>query len=143
VAETELGAQLFIATSAAEAARLGASVLATVNERSHGVWMAFSEATRTEPALVPELRRLTEEVATQTRLTLEQWRTHGWLRQDLPLDTLVDRAVAIGPVELWDRYVRVEGRSPEDYRILVTGLLLDALTTVRAGADEFGSDAGS
>jgi hypothetical protein len=105
--------------------------------------MAFSEATRTEPALVPELRRLTEEVATQTRLTLEQWRTHGWLRQDLPLDTLVDRAVAIGSVELWDRYVRVEGRSPEDYRILVTGLLLDALTTVRAGADEFGSDAGS
>lgn len=143
VAGTELGAQLFVATSAVEAARLGATVLATVNERTHGVWMAFSEATRTEPALAPELRRLTEEVATQTRTTLEQWRTHGWLRQDLSLDVLVDRAAAIGSVELWDRYVRVEGHSPEDYRTLVTGLLLDALTIVRSGADEFGPGAGS
>ncbi len=142
VAETALGSQLFVATSAVEAARTGAAVLATVNERTHGVWMAFSEASRTEPPLAAELRRLTGEIADQTRSTLEQWRGHGWLREDVPLDTLVRRAVAIGSVELWDRYVRVEGHSPQEYRTLVAGLLLDALTTVRE-PDEFGESTGS
>ena len=123
------------ATSAIEAAQNSAEVLAAVNERSHGVWMAFSEASRNDEELTAELRRLTEEIAEQTRIALEQWRTQGWLREDLPVAELVRRAGAIGSVELWDRIVRVESQSPGTYRELVAGLLLDALTTVRA--DEF------
>jgi AcrR family transcriptional regulator len=136
VADTELGRRLLAPGNAREAARSSAEVLATVNERSHGVWMAFSEASRNDEVLSGELRRLTEEIAEQTRIALEQWGTRGWLRQDLPVTELVRRAAAIGSVELWDRFVRVEGHTPEAYRELITGLLLDALT-VRVGADEF------
>ena len=121
---------------ATEAARNSAGVLA-VNERSHGVWMAFTEASRNDEVLTAELRRLTEEIAEQTRIAVEQWRTQGWLREDLPVAELVRRAAAIGSVELWDRLVRVEGHTPAAYRELIAGLLLEALTTVRAGADEF------
>ena len=136
VADTELGRRLLAPRDAREAARSSAEVLATVNERSHGVWMAFSEASRNDEVLSGELRRLTEEIAEQTRIALEQWGTQGWLRQDLPVTELVRRAAAIGSVELWDRFVRVEGHTPAAYRELVAGLLLGALT-VRAEADEF------
>jgi len=136
VADTELGRRLTEASSAADAARRSAEVLSVVNETSHGVWMAFSEASRNDEALTVELRRLTEEIAEQTRIALEQWRSGGWLREDLPIAELARRAGAIGSVELWDRLVRVEGHTPEAYRELIAGLLLDALT-VRGRADEF------
>ena len=67
VSETELGRLMMGATSATEAARRSAEVLATVNQSSHGVWMAFSEASRSDETLTAELRRLTEEIAGQTR----------------------------------------------------------------------------
>ena len=135
VADTEPGRRLLGATSAVEAARLSAEVLAGVNERSHGVWMAFSEASRNDEVLTAELRRLTAEIVGQTKIALEQWRSQGWLRQDLSVDELARKAAAIGSVELWDRVVRVEGESPAAYQELITGLLLDTLTG--PGADEF------
>jgi AcrR family transcriptional regulator len=136
VADTELGRELMSASTATEAARRSADVLAVVNQTSHGVWMAFSEASRNDEVLTAELRRLTEEIAGQTRIALEHWRSGGWLREDLPITELARRAGAIGSVELWDRLVRVEGHTPEAYRELIAGLLLDALTTTRPGADE-------
>jgi AcrR family transcriptional regulator len=128
VVDTELGAQLLNASSPQEAARVSAEVLAAVNERAYGVWLAFSEAARSDPVLEAELRRLTGEVATQNEAVLEQWGRRGWLRTDLPISSLVLRAVAIGSVELWDRVVRLDGHGREEYQELVAGLLLDALT---------------
>ena len=143
VAETELGARLVAGVTAVEATAAAAEVLAAVNERAHGVWMAFSEASRTDPGLAEELRRLTGEITDQTRVTLQHWRPSGWLREDVAAEELVRRAVAIGSVELWDRCVRVEGHSREHYRELVAGLLLASLTTAGTGADEFDAPAGS
>lgn len=129
VLDTELGAQLLNPSSPQEAARISAQILAAVNERAYGVWLAFSEAARSDPVLETELRRLTGEVAAQTEAVLEQWRRRGWLRTDLPISSLVLRAVAIGAVELWDRVVRLDEHTREEYEELVAGLLLDALTT--------------
>jgi AcrR family transcriptional regulator len=143
VADTELGRLLADAADPAEAARRSAEMLATVNERSHGVWMAFSEASRNDEGLTQQLRRLTEEIAAQTEVVLEQWRARGWLRTDRPIAELVRRAGAIGSVELWDRLVRVEGRSPRAYRELIAGLLLDALLANPAGVDDFATAAES
>lgn len=128
VADTELGRQLVAEVDTpAAAAQAGASVLATINQGAHGVWAAFSEASRSDPVLAAELRALTEEIAGQTRLTLQGWERRGWLRADLPLETLVRRATAIASVELWDRVVRTEGRSRDEYVDLVAGMLLDLL----------------
>ncbi|HEY5981051.1 MAG TPA: helix-turn-helix domain-containing protein [Microlunatus sp.] len=136
VSETELGRQMMDASTAAEAARRSAEVLATVNQSSHGVWMAFSDASRGDASLTAELRRLTQEIAGQTEIALEQWRSQGWLRTDLPVAELARRAGAIGSVELWDRLVRLEELSPDAYRELIAGMLLDLLTP-RSSPDEF------
>jgi AcrR family transcriptional regulator len=127
VVETELGRRLLSAATPAEAAAVSAEVLAVVNEGAHGVWMAFSEAARSDPRLESELRRLTAEVAEQNTAVLERWRQLGWLRTDLPFATLVTRSTAIGAIELWDRVVRLDRHSRDEYCELVAGLLLDAL----------------
>ncbi len=131
VAETAPGARLLAASSVEEAARLSAELLATVNAGSYGVWMAFSEAARSDPVLETELRRLTTEISAQNETVLVHWAERGWLRTDLPLSDLVLRAAAIGAIELWDRIVRLDCHSREEYVELVCGLLLDALTSAR------------
>ncbi|MFT4166047.1 MAG: helix-turn-helix domain-containing protein [Microlunatus sp.] len=128
VADTELGRQLVADVDTPEAAaRAGAEVIATVNQGSHGVWMAFSEASRSDPRLADELRTLTEEIAVQTGLTLQDWERRGWLRTDLSREALVQRTTMMASVELWDRVVRAEGRSRAEYVELLAGMLLDLL----------------
>ncbi len=126
VGDTELGRQLVAEVDTpVAAARAGAVVMATVNGGAHGVWMALSEASRSDPALADELRALTEEIADQIRLTLQGWAQRGWLRADLSMETMVQRTAAIGSVELWDRVVRAEGRDATEYVDLIAGMLLD------------------
>lgn len=128
VADTALGQQLVAGVETpAAAAQAGAAVLATINEGAHGVWAAFSEASRSDPALATELRALTEEIAAQTGVTLQGWQHRGWLRTDLSLEILVRRTTAVASVELWDRVVSIEGGSREEYVELVAGMLLDLL----------------
>ena len=128
VTETELGQQLVIGADTPEAAaRAGASVLAAVNEGAQGVWAAFSEASRNDSDLAVELRALTEEIAVQTAVTLQGWEQRGWLRTDLSMETLILRTTTVASVEVWDRIVRIEGRSRDEYVDLVAGMLLDLL----------------
>lgn len=128
VADTELGRQLVAGVETPEgAARAGAQVMAAVNQGSHGVWMAFSEASRADPTLAGELRALTQEISGQVEVTLQEWRQRGWLRSNPAPEVLTRRVAAIASVELWDRLVRIEGCSREEYVDLVAGLLLDLL----------------
>lgn len=140
VADTELGRRLVADVETPEAAaRAGALVIAAVNQGSHGVWMAFSEASRSDPNLAAELRTLTEEISGQVEVTLQVWQRRGWLRPNLSLEVLTRRAAAIASVELWDRLVRVEGCSREEYVDLVAGLLFDLLVDPEArneGSDD-------
>ena len=133
VADTELGRPA-AGRPAARRRRPGCSaeVLATVNERSHGVWMAFSEASRNDEVLSPELRRLTErDRGADARSCSSSGGPGAGSARTCRCPSWSGGPRAIGSVELWDRIVRVEGHSPEAYRELVAGLLLDALTSVR------------
>lgn len=129
VVETERGRRMLAAASPLEAAQVGAAVLAAVNGSAHGVYMAFSEASRSDPALATELRTLTGQIAAQTAELALAWRDRGWLRTDLSLEELVSRACVVGSVEMWDRYVRVEGHTPAAYQELLAGLLVDLWMT--------------
>ncbi|HEU5483316.1 MAG TPA: TetR/AcrR family transcriptional regulator [Microlunatus sp.] len=137
VVETELGRRLLSAATPAEAVQVSAEVLTLVNEGAHGVWMAFSEAARSDPRLESELRRLTAEIAQQNAAVLQHWHRLGWLRTDLEFAELVLRSAAIGAIELWDRVVRLDQHSREEYCDLVAGLLGDTLLARPQPADEF------
>ena len=138
VSDTDLGRRLLTASTPAEAARASAEVLATVNASAHGLWMTLSEASRTDRRLADELARLTTEIAGQTAAMVQHWRPSGWLRVDLADELLVQRATVVASVEVWDRFVRIEGHHPEAYVELLTGMLLDLWM-----ADEFTGRRGS
>lgn len=127
ITETELGQPLLQARTPREAASAIAELLAQANKSVDGLWLAFLEAARHDPVIADELRALVESIRAQNEAVLRGWQPLGWLQPDVPLDELVNRAVLIGAVELYDRHVRLSGQTFESYRSLIEGLLLAAV----------------
>lgn len=124
VVGSEWTQHLLDARSPLETAVQVAEMLAYSNESAHGVWLAFVEAARHDDAIADELHTFISSIRAQGEVMLNAWRERGWLRDDAPFDQLVDRAVMIGAVELFDRYVRLGDGSIEGYRNLVVGLFM-------------------
>ncbi|UJP11337.1 TetR family transcriptional regulator [Microbacterium sp. KUDC0406] len=127
VLDTDLGSRFRTAGSAADAARISAVILAEVNSRSHGLWLAFSEAARSDPELAASLRRLTESIREENLRVTGLWRSHGWLREDVPDVELARWGAVIGSVEVYDRVVRIEGAGLEAYRNLIARLMRELM----------------
>jgi AcrR family transcriptional regulator len=125
--DTELGARMLAARSGAEAAQLAAEVLAHVNASVHGLWLALTEAARTDGELAGELCALGVGIRMQNELMMRSWADRGFVRSDLGWDELVDRAVLVTSVELYDRAIRVGAMTREAYLALLAGMLRDLL----------------
>lgn len=125
--ETELGALMMSAQTPADAAQIVARVLTQVNATVHGVWLAFSEAAHQDAALADELRGYAAGIRAQNVTLMGEWERRGFLRDDVPTEDLVDRAVVIGSVEAYDRAVRVGGLAPERYTEMLAALIVDTL----------------
>jgi AcrR family transcriptional regulator len=126
--DTDLGRQLLAVGSAAEAATMTAQVLAHVNAETQGLWLAFSEAARGDADVAAQFRAYVAGVRAQNEILVREWAERGYLRMDVPSGELVDRAMLIGSVELYDRAVRLGGASPDEYVRTVAALFLTALT---------------
>lgn len=126
--ETDLGRQLLTVESAQEAAAMTAQVLAHVNAETQGLWLAFSEAARGDADVATQFRAYVAGVRAQNEILVQEWSARGYLRTDVPADELVDRAVLIGSVELYDRAVRLGGATQDEYVRTVAGLFLTGLT---------------
>ncbi|MFT4295529.1 MAG: TetR family transcriptional regulator [Micropruina sp.] len=125
--DTPLGARFLEAGSIADAARISADILVQVNGGTHGLWLAFSEAARGDAKLARELRVLAERIRAENLAILRLWRERGWLRDDVSDDVLARWSDVISSVEVYDRVVRVEGSSLDEYRDLLERLLLELL----------------
>ncbi|MCR2764766.1 TetR family transcriptional regulator [Microbacterium sp. zg.B48] len=125
--ETALGEQMLSARTAAEAAAVAAEVLTQVNSATHGLWLAFAEAARTDAEIAEAFGQLAAGIRAQNVTLMQEWMARGFARDDLGLDDLVDRAVLIGSVELYDRAVRVGGMSVGQYRRLLAAMLGELL----------------
>ncbi|MET0735079.1 MAG: helix-turn-helix domain-containing protein [Microbacterium sp.] len=126
--ETELGARMLTARSGTEAAVIAAEVLTQVNAATHGLWLAFAEGARTDHEIADAFAQLAAGIRAQNVALMHEWTARGFVRDDVALDDLVDRAVLIGSVELYDRAVRVGGMPVEDYRRLLASMLAELLT---------------
>lgn len=113
--------------SPADAAEVTAAVLTRVNTSVHGLWLAFSEAARHDPALAEALRALAARIRAQHTVLMEEWSRRGYLREDRSFDDLVERAVLIGSVEMYDRAVRIEGEDVPTYTRALSTLIADSL----------------
>ena len=125
--DTPLGKQLLRATSAQDAAEIASRILVQVNTATHGIWLAFSEAARTDEQLAAEFTTLAAGIREENLAILQLWRERGWLRDDIPDAVLAQWSDIVASVEVFDRVVRVEGSTVEDYRELIRGLLLELL----------------
>ena len=130
--DTPLGSEFRRATSAEDAARISADILSQVNQATHGIWLAFSEAARTDEALAREFTALAGRIRGENLTVLRLWRERGWLRDDVADDVLAQWSDVIVSVEVFDRVVRVEGSSVEEYREFLARLLLELLARTQA-----------
>ncbi len=127
VRQTPLGRALLAVVSPSDAVHAAAAVLTQVNASSHGLWLALSEAARGDESIAEAFRRMSDDIRGQTGAVLAEWTSRGMLRDDLDQAELLDRAVMVASVELYDRFVRVEGRSTDEYTRVLVGLLSDVL----------------
>lgn len=51
----------------------------------------------------------------------------GWLRQDVPVDDLVEAFCVITSVDTYVRFVERDGRSPEQYSAFVARTIRDTI----------------
>lgn len=125
--DTPVGARFLQASSPEEAADISSRVLVQVNSATHGLWLAFSEAARTDKTLAQEFTALAVQIRAENLIILRLWRERGWLRDDVPDAVLAQWSDVIASVEVYDRVVRVEGSTVEEYRELIAGMLLELL----------------
>ncbi len=134
--DSELGSQFRRATSPEDAARISADILATINHGSHGLWLTLSEAARTDAAVAESFRALVDGIRAENLQVTLLWRERGWLRADVSDAELARWSDVIASVEVYDRVVRVEGSSDEEYRELVARLMLELLAARPPAAAE-------
>lgn len=127
VLDTELGSEFRDARSADEAAEISARILATVNRDTHGIWLAASEAARTDAELAASFRNLVLGLRAENLSIMALWRERGWLRDDVTDQELAQWGDVIGSVEVYDRVVRIEGADEEEYRRLLARLLRELM----------------
>lgn len=125
--DTPVGAGFLRATSPQDAAEIASRILAQVNGATHGLWLAFSEAARTDETLAHEFTALAVQIRAENLTILQLWRERGWLRDDVSDAVLAQWSDLIASVEVYDRVVRVEGSTLEEYRALIGGMLLELL----------------
>ncbi len=125
--DTPVGAGFLRATSPEDAAEIASRILVGVNTATHGLWLAFSEAARTDEKLAGEFTALARQIRAENLTILQLWRERGWLRDDVPDAVLAQWSDVIASVEVYDRVVRVEGATVEEYRELIRGMMLELL----------------
>lgn len=137
--DSELGVRFRSATSPQEAAQISADVMATVNRASHGLWLTFSEAARTDESLAVAFRSLVDEMRAGNLQVIRLWRDRGWLRADVTDAEFARWSDVIASVEVYDRVVRVERASEDEYRALLTRLMLELMADRRLSAGDAGT----
>ncbi|GAA0899822.1 TetR/AcrR family transcriptional regulator [Virgisporangium aurantiacum] len=98
-----------------------------LNEPTAGVWTAVTGVAPADSELrgqfVERLAEIREQVENVLRVVAER----GWLRTDVPFDDLVEAFCVIISVETYVRFVRLDGRSPGQYKAFLTRTVRDTI----------------
>ncbi|MDQ7907442.1 TetR/AcrR family transcriptional regulator [Phytohabitans sp. ZYX-F-186] len=108
------------------AAFLGGAML-TMNESAAGVWLAVTGAAQGDSELRGHLAERLAGIRRQVAYVLRVVAERGWLRADVPFDDLVEACCVITSVESYVRFVRLDGKSPEEYKAFVTRTVRDSI----------------
>ncbi|MGN9913246.1 TetR/AcrR family transcriptional regulator [Phytohabitans sp. LJ34] len=124
---TDVGkAMLEVADPDGFAAFLGQTMLA-VNEPAAGVWTAVTGAAHGDRELRDHLAQRLAAIRKQVENVLRVVAERGWLRTDVPFDDLVEACCVITSVESYVRFVRLDGKSAEEYKAFITRTIADTI----------------
>ncbi|MEO3927724.1 TetR/AcrR family transcriptional regulator [Micromonosporaceae bacterium B7E4] len=124
---TDVGkAMIEIADPDGFAAFLGEAMLA-MNESAAGVWLAVTGAAQGDSELRGHLAERLAGIRRQVTNVLRVVAERGWVRSDVPFDDLVEACCVITSVESYVRFVRLDGKSPEEYTAFVTRTIRDSI----------------
>jgi AcrR family transcriptional regulator len=108
------------------AAFLGEAML-TINEPVAGVWAAVTGAAHGDHDLRGHLVQRLGAIRRQVENVLRVVAERGWLRTDVPFDDLVEACCVITSVESYVRFVRLDGKSADEYKTFVTRTIRDTV----------------
>jgi AcrR family transcriptional regulator len=125
--DTDIGRAMLALRGPGEFATfLGATMLA-INGPVAGVWSAVTGAALGDADLRKHLLNRLARIRGQVEQVLRWVAGRGWLRTDVPFDDLVEACCVVTSVETYVRFVRFDGRSPEQYREFVGRTIRDTI----------------
>jgi AcrR family transcriptional regulator len=108
------------------AAFVGETMLA-INEPVAGVWTAVTAAAHGDREAGGHLAKRLGSIRRQVENVLRSVAERGWLRTDVPFDDLVEALCIITSVESYVRYVRLDGKSHDEYKAFVARTIRDTI----------------
>jgi hypothetical protein len=92
-----------------------------------GVWTAVTGVAPADSELRGQFVERLAEIRGQVENALRVAAERGWLRTDVPFDDLVEALCVIISVETYVRFVRLDGKSPEQYKAFLTRTVRDTI----------------
>ena len=124
---TEVGRALLQIQDPDTLARFFGSAMLAINAPSAGVWMAVGVGAHGSPELRELQATMLRLIRGQVEHVLDHIARSGWLRQDVPVDDLVEAFCVITSVDAYVRFVERDGRSPERYSAFVARTIRDTI----------------
>ncbi|AVT28200.1 TetR/AcrR family transcriptional regulator [Plantactinospora sp. BC1] len=131
---TERGATLLRVPDRDAFAVFVAETMLGINESSAGVWAAVTGAATGDRELRGHLTERLAEIRRQVERVLRLVAERGWLRSDVPFDDLVETFCVITSVESYQRFVRLDGKSHEEYSAFVARTVRETILDGAGGA---------
>ena len=127
ISHTTQGAAMIEARDPEGFAQIVGETILTINEPAAGVWTALTGAAHGDSELrghlVERLAGIRAQIGNVLRVVAER----GWLRTDVPFDDLVEACCVLTSVETYVRFVRLDGKSHDEYKAFVTRTIRDTL----------------
>lgn len=124
---TEVGRALLQIQDPDTLARFFGSAMLAINAPSAGVWMAVGVGAHGSPELRELQATMLRLIRGQVEHVLDHIARRGWLRQDVPVDDLVEAFCVITSVDAYVRFVERDGRSPEQYSAFVARTIRETI----------------
>jgi len=127
ILDLDIGQRFLALTDRDEAIDLIVDEQTSIHERTAAISRALFGAAATDPQLDQYLTGLLASIGRQIRRLLEVCAQHGWLRDDVGFDELVETAVVISSTETYLRMVHHDGWNIDDYRAWFHRVLAEAV----------------
>lgn len=124
---TDVGKALLQIQDADTLAQFLGSTMLAINAPTAGVWMAVGVGAHGSAELRELQATMLRLIRGQVEHVLDHIAQRGWLRQDVPLDDLVEASCVITGVETYVRFVERDGRSPEQYSAFVARTIRETI----------------